>query len=84
MAETPCTCGPGDRVGALRERLAGGAWGLCAVLSEHGVVLGAIRPGDLDADPGERADRVMDPAPSTFRPDVPVEQLRAYFDRPRR
>lgn len=81
LAETPCTCGPDDRIGALVERLAGTAWELCVVLNEHEVVLGALRPGDLDGDPARRAEQVMDPAVSTFRPDVPAEKLRAYFAR---
>ena len=81
LAEAPCTCRPDELTGALRDRLAGTAWELCAVVGEQGVVLGALRPGDLDGDPTRQAERVMNPAVSTFRPDLPVEELRAYFAR---
>jgi Mg/Co/Ni transporter MgtE len=81
FAVTPCTCSVHDTIGQLRERLPGGAWELCCVVSEGGIVLGTLRPPDLDADPARQTVQVMDTAPSTFRPDVPVEELKGWFAR---
>lgn len=81
LSETPCTCQPTDRIGDLRERLVGSGWEPCVVVDEHDVVLGAIRPGDLEGDGSRTAEQVMDRAPSTFRPDVPVVEMQRWFAR---
>ena len=44
-------------------------------------MLGTLRPQDLDGDGGRRAQDVMNRAPSTFRPDVPVDELRKWMGR---
>jgi CBS domain-containing protein len=82
LTETPCTCRPTERVGELRERLVGSAWELCAVVTGGGegeVVLGSLSPGDLEGDEDRSAEQAMNPAPSTFRPDVPVEEMQRWF-----
>jgi Mg/Co/Ni transporter MgtE len=81
LSEKPCTCGPADRLGDLRERLTGTAWEPCVVVDEDDVVLGALHAGDLEGDGDRTAEQVMNRAPSTFRPDVPVEELQRWFAR---
>jgi Mg/Co/Ni transporter MgtE len=46
----------------------------CIVTNGSGIVLGHIRRGDLET-PGERAADIMEEGPSTFRPDVPLDEL---------
>ena len=79
LAEAPCTCHPAELAGELRERLAGRAWELCAVLNRDGVLLGTLEPAALEGDAAWPVEQAMNPAPSTFRPDVPLEQLRHWF-----
>jgi hypothetical protein len=64
----------------VRARL-GGDWDLCCVLGDDGVVLGTLRADDLAGDGARTAQAVMNPAPSTFRPDVPVDELRGWMGR---
>jgi Mg/Co/Ni transporter MgtE len=51
------------------------------VTDDDGVVLGRVYASDLErVDPATTARLVMDPAPSTFRPDVPVEEMARFLD----
>ena len=43
------------------------------------VVLGLLRARELQADPQQFVDQVMRPGPSTYRPFVPVEELRGIM-----
>ncbi|HEV8638607.1 MAG TPA: CBS domain-containing protein [Chloroflexota bacterium] len=68
------TCGPGDRAGQLRPAE------LLVVVNERRIVLGAITGEELaKAEPDRTAEELMDPGPSTIRPDVPVEQIAAQY-----
>ena len=75
-ADVP-TCGPDETVGAVRARI--GDWGLCVVVGEGRVVLGLLGEDGLGDDDGRRAEEVMREGPSTFRPDVPVEEMVGYL-----
>jgi CBS domain-containing protein len=70
------TCSLGERLGDIRDRAAAAGWDACVVVSEDRVVLGLLRAGELQADPGLLVERVMRPGPSTFRPFVTVEEMR--------
>jgi CBS domain-containing protein len=69
------TCRLGDRVGEVRERILASGYGFGLVTSEGGVVLGRLRGSALDCDPALRAEEVMEPGPSTVRPDTPTGDL---------
>ena len=71
------TCRAADRVTALRERLEG--WDTCLVVNDARVLLGRIRADDLPADDAATAESVMRPGPSTFRPNVSVEEMLGYM-----
>lgn len=58
------------------ERMAAGGWTWCAVLNDEGVVLGRVRREKAEGAPeGSSAAAVMDEGPSTYRPDLPCEEM---------
>jgi CBS domain-containing protein len=73
------TCSPGERLGDVRDRVAAAGWDACVVVSSGHVVLGLLRARELQADPQQLVDQVMRPGPSTYRPFVPVEELRGIM-----
>jgi CBS domain-containing protein len=75
------TCGLQETMGGLRERVARSPYGFAFVVSEDGVLLGRLRRAVLEGDPGARAEDVMEPGPSTSRPDMPPRELLAKLDR---
>ena len=75
------TCGLDETMGALRERVARSPYSFAFVVSEDGVLLGRLRRAALEGDPGARAEDVMEPGPSTSRPDTPPAELLAKLDR---
>jgi CBS domain-containing protein len=75
------TCGLQDTMGAVRERVAQSRYGFAFVVSEDAVLLGRLRKAALEGDPAARAEDVMEPGPSTSRPDTPPAELLAKLDR---
>ena len=45
------------------------------VVTESGVLLGDLRGKALQADPSKRVEEVMNPSPSTYRPNVSVHEM---------
>lgn len=70
------TCGLGERLGDVRDRVVAAGWEACVVVSEDRVVLGLLRAKELQGDANLPVERVMRPGPSTFRPFVTVEEMR--------
>jgi Mg/Co/Ni transporter MgtE len=75
------TCGLEETMGAVRERVARSPHGYAFVVSEDGVLLGRVRKAALEGDPRARAEDVMEPGPSTSRPDMPPAKLLEKLDR---
>jgi CBS domain-containing protein len=73
------TCSLGERLGDVRDRVAAAGWDTCVVVSQQRVVLGLLRASELAADPELPVERAMRPGPSTYRPNVSVEQMRAIM-----
>jgi CBS domain-containing protein len=73
------TCSLSERLGDVRDRVAAAGWDTCVVVSQQRVVLGLLRAGELAADPGLPVERAMRPGPSTYRPNVSVEQMRGIM-----
>ncbi len=69
------TCFPEDRLETVVSRLAETEYELCVVISPQRVVLGTVRGKALKAPPDTLVEAVMDPAPSTYRPNVSVEEM---------
>jgi CBS domain-containing protein len=62
------TCALEDRVGEVRERVAGSPYPFALVVTgARRVLLGRLRASALDCDPDLRAEGIMEPGPSTVR-----------------
>ena len=73
------TCSLGERLGDVRDRVAAAGWEACVVVSGTSVVLGLLRAAELRGDPDQLVDQAMRPGPSTYRPFVPVAELRGIM-----
>jgi CBS domain-containing protein len=69
------TCGLADLLGDVRKRVEASPYGFAFVVSPGGVLLGRLRKSALEGDPGATAEDVMEPGPSTVRPDSLLEPL---------
>jgi CBS domain-containing protein len=69
------TCRLEGPIGAVRERIERSPYGFGLVTTPGGVVLGRLWRNALDGDLGEPAERLMQPGPSTVRPDEPAPAL---------
>lgn len=74
------TCGPGERLGDVRDRVRAAGHDVCIVVNERGIVLGRLRAEEWGADPQSAAEAAMELGPPTERPDSflseVVERLR--------
>ena len=68
-----------ESVAELRERIGKGEAEPLVVVGSDRVVLGFVTSDVLRADPEGRVEDVMDPAPVTFRPNLRVGEVPAYF-----
>ena len=73
------TCGLGDRIGDVRERVSDAGWDACVVVNDERVVLGLLRSEELAKGDDETVEAVMRPGPSTFRPHVPIAEMALYM-----
>ncbi|MBI4446518.1 MAG: CBS domain-containing protein [Acidobacteria bacterium] len=72
-AQVP-TCSPDESVSALQGRLQSSS-DFCVVLNPARIVLGLIQPSDIKAISKLKAAEVMQIAPKTVRPSVPLQSL---------
>ena len=72
--ETP-TCLLTERLGDVRERVEAAGERVCIVTSEGGIVLGRLRGDAWDAGSEALVESVMEPGPTTVRPDELLEEL---------
>lgn len=70
------TCTLGERLSDVRDRASAAGWDACVVISQDRVVLGLLRAKELHADPDLLVERAMRPGPSTYRPNVTIEEMR--------
>jgi CBS domain-containing protein len=75
------TCGQQDTIAEVRPRVEASPYGFAFVTSSDGVVLGRLRKAGLEGDPNVRAAEVMEPGPSTTRPDVGPAELAAKLEK---
>ena len=73
------TCRPGERLHAIRERVARAGWDRCVVITADRVVLGLLAGQRLQADGELTADLAMDPGPSTFRVSLGAREMAQYM-----
>jgi CBS-domain-containing membrane protein len=75
------TCSLRDAVGPVRDRIARSPYGFALVLGPNDVLLGRVRKTALQEHPDARAEDVMQPGPSTTRPDTAPDKLLAKLER---
>jgi len=71
------TCELQDTIGSVHDRVRHSPHGFAFVLAPGGVLLGRLRKTALENRPEANAEDVMDPGPSTTRPDTPPDKLLA-------
>ena len=73
------TCTPDDGMAAVRRRASDAGWDACVVVNAERAVFGLLRAEELAKGSDEPVVAVMRPAPSTFRPHVPIEEMAHYM-----
>jgi len=63
------------RMADVRERVESSPYGFALVVTEGGTLLGRLRKASLQGDPDARAEDVMEPGPSTLRPDLTLDDV---------
>lgn len=75
------TCALDTQVGELRDKIEQSPYGFALVVWSDGTMLGRVRSSQIrDAADDATAEQVMQPGPSTVRPDLPVDELRKRLD----
>ncbi len=69
------TCRLTDRLDAARERALTHGWDECLVLNDERIVLGRLRFARIEAPPETAVEQIMEPGPTTIRPDEPLSKL---------
>ena len=69
------TCALDDRIADVQARVAESPYRFAFVTSAGGVLLGRLRRAALEGDGAALAEDVMEPGPSTVRPDTPPADL---------
>lgn len=69
------TCDVGENVGDVRARARAVGWETCVVVAGDGVVVGRLRSPAWDTEVEATVGEVMEPGPSTVRPDASLEPL---------
>jgi len=73
------TCRLTERLGDVVSRLRATGSDRCIVVNDADIVLGMLRSKALAAELATVVEEVMDPGLSTFRPDVPLEEMQHYL-----
>jgi CBS domain-containing protein len=68
-------CRLSDKIGDVRERTQEADWDACVVVNDERIVLGLLRRKELESDPQANAEQLMRPGPTTFRPNVRVQEM---------
>src|SRR4051794_14661247 len=74
-------CGLEDPIGEVRGRVQASPHTFALVLAADGTLLGRLRRAMLEGEPEATAESVMEPGPSTVRPDTEVADLRERLDK---
>jgi Mg/Co/Ni transporter MgtE len=69
------TCVLDDRVGEVRARIERSPYAFALVTTERQTLLGRARRSALKGNPAARIEEVMQPGPTTVRPDTPAGRL---------
>ena len=73
------TCALGDDALAVRDRIEASPYGFALVVA-NGTIMGRLRRSVINEAGSGTAEELMDPGPSTGRPDQDIEELRKKLD----
>src|SRR4029079_14455415 len=73
------TCRPDEALGNVRPRVEASGLDVCVVTNEEGIVFGVLGAEELAGADDVRAEGAMRPGPSTFRPNVPIQEMADYM-----
>lgn len=74
QADVP-TCHPGERLGAVRNRVRAAGADFCVVINDERVVLGRLRREAWNAPANSLVEQVMEEGPTTIRPDTNLDDI---------
>lgn len=74
------TCRLDESLTSVAERVRVAGWDTCIVVNDEGVVLGRLFASELSSDSSTAVEDVMRSGPSTFRPNVVVEEMTRFMD----
>jgi CBS domain-containing protein len=60
-------------------RLRASGWSECIVINDERVVIGRVSRSAIDGVTSASLESLMEPGPSTYRPDVPVREIMAQL-----
>jgi Mg/Co/Ni transporter MgtE len=69
----------GEPIAEVAARVRDAGWDTCVVVNEERIVFGLLRERELNHDTDEPVERFMRPGPSTFRPNVPIEEMAGFM-----
>ncbi|MCA1737225.1 MAG: hypothetical protein LC739_14340 [Actinobacteria bacterium] len=75
------TCRPDEPIEEVRSRVSVAGWEMCVVMDCDGIVIGRLRELATEASSELTADQVMEPGPTTVRPDGLLQPLIERMDR---
>jgi CBS domain-containing protein len=73
------TCHLGDRLADVLPMVEKAEWNVCVVVNDERIVLGLLRAKELASGDEKTAEEAMRPGPSTFRPNVAIEQMAEHM-----
>ena len=72
----PPVCGPDQNLADVHSLVEASPYGFCVVVNEQRIVLGRLRKSAIEgAEPSSRVENLMEPGPSTVRPNTPAREL---------
>jgi len=72
-------CLPSEKIEHVGQRVRDAGWDTCVVVNEQRVVLGLLGPAVWDTSQKLTAEQAMELGPSTFRPNVPLDEMARYM-----
>jgi CBS domain-containing protein len=75
------TCRLDEPAGQIGTRAQQHGFSVCPVINEMGIVLGTISKSDWDKDPTGSAEQLMDPAPTTLRPNDALDKAEQRLEK---
>jgi Mg/Co/Ni transporter MgtE len=73
------TCALNEGVREVRDRVKATEWNVCVVVNQERIVMGLLREKELGSDDDAIVEQAMRPGPSTFRPNVPIDEMALFM-----